>query len=135
MGEKETAATAREASAPSISEREAGSGMASGKASGGKQVEEQRWVQDDTPDGETGLEAGKASGGKQVEEQKMQPGGGGAGAGAKAINKASPELMLRAVAGGAVDPTPAQLTDDGVDDDGDSPADERGMNSIRNMKA
>jgi len=137
MGEKETAATAREASAPSISERGAGgaAGAAAGKASGGKQVEEQRWVQDDTPDGETGLEAGKASGGKQVEEQKMQPGGGGAGAGARYVGKASPELMLRTASGGRLDPTPAQAaTDDGVDDDGDSPSDERGMNSIRNLK-
>lgn len=105
-----------------------------GKASGGKQVEEQRWVQDDTPEGETGLEAGKASGGKQVEEQKMQPGGGGAAAGLRSAGKSSPELMLRAVASGQVDPTPAQTVADVGNDAGDSASNERGMNSIRNLK-
>lgn len=130
MGEKETVATSERSAG-------AGSGMAAGKASGGKQVEEQRWVQDDTPDGESGLEAAKASGGKQLEAQKMQPGGGGGGSGValKSVDKSSPELMLRAVAGGQVDTTPAQAGTGGDDDDGGSASAERGMNSIRNLKA
>lgn len=117
MGEKETAAA---------------------KASGGKQVEEQRWVQDDTPDGETGLEAGKASGGKKAEEEKMQPGGGGGGAAAGYVGKSTPELMLRSRPGGQQDSTPAQASSEAEDQVSADATAERlksaAMSSIQNIR-